>query len=64
MTAAMLHYRAIAKSTLQKSLDISLFLFGCFAAVYTTYQTLVLLLDSSAADNPPAPPKFGNCAVP
>lgn len=61
---AMLHYRAIAKSTLQKSLDISLFLFGCFAAVYTTYQTLVLLLDSSAADNPPAPPKFGNCAVP
>jgi len=63
---AMLHYRAIAKSTLQKSLDVALFLFGCFAAVYTTYQTLVLLLDAPAAGahTSPSPPKFGNCVVP
>lgn len=42
---AMLHYRAIAKTTRQKFLDICLFFFGIVAAVYTSYQTLILLVD-------------------
>ncbi|KAA1066244.1 neutral amino acid transporter [Puccinia graminis f. sp. tritici] len=61
---AMLHYRAIAKTARQKFLDICLFLFGCFAAVYTSYQTLVMLINSPNTPGSSQPPKFGNCVVP
>ncbi|KAI7949900.1 hypothetical protein MJO28_008721 [Puccinia striiformis f. sp. tritici] len=61
---AMLHYRAIAKTNRQKFYDICLFLFGCFAAVYTTYQTMVMIIDSSNDPSSNQPPKFGNCVIP
>ena len=37
---AMLHYKACAHSRKQKVLDITLFVFGLLAAVYTTTQTV------------------------
>ncbi|OAV92217.1 hypothetical protein PTTG_03273 [Puccinia triticina 1-1 BBBD Race 1] len=62
---AMLHYRAIAKTPRQKFLDICLFLFGCFAAVYTSYQTLVMIFASApASPDASKPPQVGKCVVP
>lgn len=57
---AMLHYRAIARTTVQKAADICLFIFGVGAAVYTTYQTFGLILSS---ENNPGP-QFGQCGEP
>jgi proton-coupled amino acid transporter len=57
---AMLHYRACARTRTQKLADIALMVFGAFAAIYTTAQTVRLMLEP----NNSGPPKFGNCDPP
>lgn len=54
---ALLHYKACAHTRKQKILDIALLVFGLLAAVYTTSQTVTLLLEGGEA----APPTFGKC---
>ncbi|GAA5953231.1 hypothetical protein JCM3765_007448 [Sporobolomyces pararoseus] len=54
---ALLHYKACAHTRKQKILDIALLIFGLTAAVYTTSQTVTLLLDGGES----APPTFGKC---
>ncbi|GAA5903401.1 amino acid transporter [Sporobolomyces salmoneus] len=54
---ALLHYKACAHTRKQKILDIALLVFGIAAAVYTTSQTVTLLLDGGDS----APPTFGKC---
>ncbi|KAF7374408.1 Aa-trans domain-containing protein [Mycena sanguinolenta] len=54
---AMLHYKACADTTRKKAADIAMIIFGVVAAVYTTMQTVQLML---APDNG-GPPVFGNC---
>ncbi|KAG5637485.1 hypothetical protein H0H81_004408 [Sphagnurus paluster] len=56
---AMLHYRACARTRRQKLADIALIIFGSIAFVYTTVQTLRLILEPAGG-----PPKLGNCAPP
>lgn len=56
---AMLHYRACARNKKQKLADIVLIIFGLGAFVYTTIQTLWLMMES-----PTGPPKLGNCVPP
>ncbi|KIJ51497.1 hypothetical protein M422DRAFT_203731 [Sphaerobolus stellatus SS14] len=51
----MLHYKACARTRTQKAVDIVLMVFGAFAAVFTTVQTLKLM------GEPSQPPKLGNC---
>ncbi|KAJ7767110.1 vacuolar amino acid transporter 4 [Mycena metata] len=57
---AMLHYKACANTPRKKAADIAMIVFGLVAAVYTTMQTVKLMLEP---DNGP-PPVFGNCDVP
>ncbi|GAA5880516.1 hypothetical protein JCM16303_005412 [Sporobolomyces ruberrimus] len=54
---ALLHYKACAHTRKQKILDIALLLFGIAAAIYTTSQTVTLLLEGGES----APPTFGKC---
>lgn len=53
---AMLHYKACARTRRQKAIDIALMIFGSVAAVYTTVQTIVLMLAPSGGG-----PKYGYC---
>ncbi|KAH7106249.1 transmembrane amino acid transporter protein-domain-containing protein [Auriculariales sp. MPI-PUGE-AT-0066] len=55
---AMLHYRACARTRTQKAIDIALMIFGVVAAVYTTAQTIKLMLHPSEGS-----PAFGVCDV-
>ncbi|KAJ7168621.1 vacuolar amino acid transporter 4 [Mycena filopes] len=57
---AMLHYKACANTPRKKAADIAMIVFGLVAAVYTTMQTVKLMLEP---DNG-GPPVFGNCDVP
>jgi proton-coupled amino acid transporter len=52
---AMLHYRACARTRWQKTCDILLMFFGLLAAVYTTVQTVKLMLE------PGQPTPIGQC---
>ncbi|KAM0791921.1 hypothetical protein ACM66B_004175 [Microbotryomycetes sp. NB124-2] len=54
---ALLHYKACARSRKQKVADIALFVFGLFATVYTTSQTIQMLLSGGQS----SPPQFGKC---
>ncbi|KAI0267692.1 transmembrane amino acid transporter protein-domain-containing protein [Gloeopeniophorella convolvens] len=56
---AMLHYKACAHTRKQKAADIALGVFGVVAAVYTSVQTIVLMMQPEA----PAAP-VGNCILP
>ncbi|GAA6021997.1 hypothetical protein JCM10207_002401 [Rhodosporidiobolus poonsookiae] len=53
---AMLHYKACARNRRQKALDIALMIFGVVCTIYTTQQTIQLILTPSPAAPPP-----GNC---
>ncbi|KAJ6610723.1 transmembrane amino acid transporter protein-domain-containing protein [Mycena sp. CBHHK59/15] len=57
---AMLHYKACAHTRKKKIADIAMIVFGLAAAVYTTMQTVKLMIEP---DNG-GPPVFGNCDVP
>ncbi|KAA1467720.1 hypothetical protein DENSPDRAFT_832835 [Dentipellis sp. KUC8613] len=57
---AMLHYKACARTRREKLADIALFVFGMAAAIYTTVQTVRLMVQPE----PEAPPVFGGCNVP
>ncbi|KAL0954912.1 hypothetical protein HGRIS_003844 [Hohenbuehelia grisea] len=54
---AMLHYKAIARTRSQKAKDIAMMVFGCIAALYTTIQTVKLMIEPEPAGSP----KFGHC---
>ncbi|KAG6900691.1 hypothetical protein C0993_005003 [Termitomyces sp. T159_Od127] len=56
---AMLHYRACARTFRQKAADILLILFGTAAFVYTTSQTIELILEPASG-----PPQLGHCVPP
>ncbi|KAG8744133.1 neutral amino acid transporter [Ceratobasidium sp. 414] len=55
---AMLHYKAVAHTRLQKGGDIALMFFGMLAALYTSIQTIKLMMQ------PSGPPEIGNCIPP
>ncbi|KAJ6561909.1 transmembrane amino acid transporter protein-domain-containing protein [Mycena capillaripes] len=57
---AMLHYKACANTPRKKAADIAMIVFGLVAAVYTTMQTVKLMLEPDTG----GPPVFGNCDVP
>ncbi|TFY78598.1 hypothetical protein EWM64_g5412 [Hericium alpestre] len=50
---ALLHYKACAKTRKQKAADIALFVFGAAAAVYTTVQTVRLMVKPEPEVGPP-----------
>ncbi|GAA6060765.1 hypothetical protein JCM10212_006745 [Sporobolomyces blumeae] len=54
---ALLHYKACAHTRKQKVLDMALLVFGLVAAVYTSSQTVQLLVGGGDS----APPTFGKC---
>jgi len=56
----MIHYKACAKTRKEKLADIALILFGVVAALYTTVQTIRLMMAPEAG----AAPKFGHCDIP
>jgi len=56
----MLHYRACARTRSQKIADIALMVFGTAAAVFTTVQTVKLMIEPNHG---PAP-KLGHCPEP
>ncbi|KAK2460944.1 hypothetical protein APHAL10511_007414 [Amanita phalloides] len=53
---AMLHYKACAKTRRMKIADIIMIMFGLLACVYTTIQTIGLMMEPTAT-----PPAYGNC---
>jgi len=57
---AMIHYKACAKTRKEKVADITLMIFGFVAAVYTTVQTIRLMMEPEAG----GAPQFGKCVVP
>ncbi|TDL25518.1 hypothetical protein BD410DRAFT_764991 [Rickenella mellea] len=57
---AMLHYKACAKTRKQKIADIVLMVFGMAAMVYTTAQTIKLMVAPESGGSP----KFGRCENP
>ncbi|BGP19323.1 hypothetical protein JCM10213v2_007412 [Rhodosporidiobolus nylandii] len=57
---ALLHYKACAHTRKQKTIDIALMVFGVLCAIYTTTQTVKLLVAPPPADGP-APPQHGQC---
>ncbi|KAK4046579.1 hypothetical protein OIV83_005949 [Microbotryomycetes sp. JL201] len=57
---ALLHYKACARTRKQKVADIVLFVFGLFATIYTTSQTIQMLLSGGQS----SPPQFGKCPPP
>ncbi|OCH95337.1 hypothetical protein OBBRIDRAFT_745472 [Obba rivulosa] len=54
---AMLHYKACARTRREKIQDIALMIFGMLAAIYTTVQTVKLMM----APEPAAPAAPGLC---
>ncbi|GAA5872046.1 hypothetical protein JCM3774_006591 [Rhodotorula dairenensis] len=57
---ALLHVKACARTRMQKAADIALIIFGAVATVYTTKQTIELLLspsDGPASPKPHCPPR-------
>ncbi|KAG9125214.1 neutral amino acid transporter [Ceratobasidium sp. 392] len=54
----MLHYKAAAHTRLQKGGDLALMFFGMVAAVYTSVQTIKLMMQPSGA------PDIGECTPP
>lgn len=56
---AMLHYKACARTRWAKAKDIALMVFGLAAAVFTTVQTIKLMVEPSV---PGEGPDFGTCA--
>ncbi|KAH8117950.1 transmembrane amino acid transporter protein-domain-containing protein [Phellopilus nigrolimitatus] len=56
---ALLHYKACARTRRAKIADMALLAFGSAAAVYTTVQTLALMVAPSEGS-----PKFGKCDAP
>ncbi|KAF8591215.1 hypothetical protein K439DRAFT_1327850 [Ramaria rubella] len=56
----MLHYKACARTKWQKSTDIGLIIFGAIASVFTTVQTIKLMVEPGSG----TAPKFGNCPTP
>ncbi|KZT73071.1 hypothetical protein DAEQUDRAFT_808609 [Daedalea quercina L-15889] len=57
---AMLHYKACAHTRKQKIADIALMVFGMIAAIYTTVQTVRLMVEPA----PSVPPRLGSCDIP
>jgi len=55
---AMLHYKACARTRWAKGKDIALMVFGLAAAVFTTVQTIKLMLEPSEGGGP----DLGRCA--
>ncbi|TBU62928.1 transmembrane amino acid transporter protein-domain-containing protein [Dichomitus squalens] len=53
----MLHYKACARTRRQKMADIALMIFGTAAAIYTTVQTVRLMVEPAPAE----PPVVGQC---
>jgi len=53
---AMLHYKACARTRKQKAIDIAMMTFGALAAIYTTVQTIRLMLEPDTGL-----PSFGRC---
>ncbi|KAF8525908.1 transmembrane amino acid transporter protein-domain-containing protein [Hysterangium stoloniferum] len=56
----MLHYKACARTRTQKAADIALIVFGTVAAIFTTIQTLKLMLEPA----PSSDPELGRCPTP
>jgi len=56
----LLHLRARAKTPFQKGCDIALFAFGLGAAIYTTTQTVQLILRGGGSGGP----QYGRCKPP
>ncbi|KAF8623681.1 hypothetical protein AX17_007379 [Amanita inopinata Kibby_2008] len=54
---AMLHYKACANTRTKKIADIAMVVFGLVAAVYTTSQTIQLMLEPGDS----GPPMFSHC---
>ncbi|KAI0649467.1 transmembrane amino acid transporter protein-domain-containing protein [Trametes meyenii] len=54
---AMLHYKACARTRKEKLIDIALMVFGMIAAIYTTAQTIKLMVEPQ----PAGPPTLGQC---
>jgi len=57
---AMLHYKACAKTRFQKAADIALMIFGTVACIYTTFQTIKLMLAPTSGGRP----RYGFCDNP
>jgi len=55
---AMLHYKACARTKREKFSDIALMLFGTIAAIYTTTQTIRLMMEPEGEA-----PSYGRCDV-
>ncbi|KAG9102470.1 neutral amino acid transporter [Ceratobasidium sp. 370] len=55
---ALLHYKAVARTRLQKGGDLALMFFGMLAALYTSIQTIKLMMQ------PSGPPETGACTPP
>ncbi len=47
---AMLHYKACAHTWRQKAADIALGIFGTAAAIYTTFQTIIVSVVTSFSE--------------
>ncbi|KAF8519583.1 transmembrane amino acid transporter protein-domain-containing protein [Gautieria morchelliformis] len=56
----MLHYKACARTKSQKVADIAMMFFGSVAAVFTTVQTIKLMMEPNGGSEP----TFGNCPKP
>ncbi|GAA5974316.1 hypothetical protein JCM11641_006731 [Rhodosporidiobolus odoratus] len=59
---ALLHYKACARTRKQRIIDISLMIFGVLCAIYTTSQTIQLLLAPAPAEGA-KPPAKGRCPI-
>lgn len=57
----LLHLKAVAKTRKARALDITLITFGVVMAVYTTVQTVIMLMNGNAGG---APPNYGKCKPP
>ncbi|KAJ8521945.1 hypothetical protein ONZ45_g1461 [Pleurotus djamor] len=60
VAGSMLHYKAVARTRVQKLKDIAMIVFGLVAAAYTTIQTVKLMIEPDAGGSP----KFGHCEIP
>jgi len=56
----MLHYKACARTRTQKVADLALMFFGTVAAIFTTIQTLKLMLEPASSSDP----NLGHCPSP
>lgn len=57
----LLHLKAVANSRKAKVIDLLLIVFGIIMAVYTTVQTVLMLLKGDAGGSTP---NFGKCKPP